>query len=183
VTKTNYQSLIQSAKWSPVKSTFTQKIEQEWLRWIGSEDSLTSMLNEFSDNQMQVNVLSETWDTPTLYEAEKLGIARSSSAIVREVELLCNEQVMVFARSIIPQHVYDTNKATLGQLGTQPLGHLLFRNAKQRNRLRDVCVAVFTESTDTQLERNVYGRATPYAYNRGEILVQEFFINSVLIQT
>lgn len=173
---TDYQQLIATAKWRPIKSTINGSIDPNWLHWIRSQDSLTNMLNVFSNNTMRVNVISESWSKPSIYEAKKLGISTSKWAFIREVELLCNDQIMVFARSVIPRDVYNNNKFTLGRLGTQPLGHLLFRHALQRNRLRDVCLPQPEDS-----KNNFYGRSTYYAYNDGEILVQEFFVNSALV--
>jgi len=178
VNKANYQQLIATAKWRSIKSVINGSIEPDWLHWISSQDSLTNMLNVFSNNTMQVNVIRESWCKPSAYEAKKLNIAVSNWAFIREVELICNDQVMVFARSVIPRKVYIENRSTLGNLGTQPLGHLLFRQARQRNRLRDIC------STHIEHKANlIYGRATPYAYNGGEILVQEFFVNTALINS
>lgn len=183
MTTLNYQELVRMAKWNPIRSLFTRRISQDWSHWIASQGSLTSMLNSFSGNKMHVNIVNESWGKPTVYEANKLGICTSNWAYIREVELYCDDQAMVFARSIIPRHVYNSNKATLGHLGTQPLGHLLFRHARQRNRLRDVCVSQFNHPHSNDSASNIYGRATPYAYNGGEILVQEFFINPALIKT
>lgn len=177
VTQPNYQYLIQSAKWHPIKSIITGSIDAAWLHWIRSQDSLTSLLNAFSNNSMQVNVIHESWGKPSTYEAQKLNIQTDDSAFIREVELLCHQEVMVYARSVIPRTVYMDNIATLGALGTQPLGHLLFRHARQRNRLRDVCIMPLDKPN------TIYGRATPYAYNDGQILVQEFFINPALVNS
>jgi chorismate-pyruvate lyase len=82
---------------------------------------------------------------------------------------------MVFARSVMPQQVFLDQRHVLANIGTRPLGHLLFKDGQMRASKRSVSLY--------QAKRGpvIYGRSTPYRYAQKEILVSEFFINPSLI--
>ena len=192
-----YKSLTTQAEWFSERNQRINVIPSAWQYWLKGRGSLTSSLIKFSDNNFRVNVLSQKWALPTVKEALKLNEPVHIAALIREVELLCDEQVVVFARSIIPLSVYQREPVTFQGLGSKPLGHLLFNNGRARIRERDISSfsldsfsgnkAVITNDTIHTNDKNqidtkiVYGRATPYEYGIESILVSEFFVNPVLV--
>ena len=140
------------------------------------EGSLTSKLVEFSDGDFKVRVLSEHWARPTRYAASKLSLEQHLAVRVREVELLCNNAVVVFARTIIPLNLHQGNQALFGSMGSRPLGHFLFREGEIKIAKRDIRVHYINEGPQ------IYARATPYSFRGSEILVCEHFVNPVLVQ-
>ncbi len=137
------------------------------------QGSLTRKLTDYAEGQFTLKVLSEEWSTPNRYEANKLGLDLPAWAMIREVELSCKGTPTVYARSVIPQNVYQENKNTLATMGSKPLGHFLSRSALLQPSMRDICeISLVSGSMESS-----YGRATLYNYNAGTILVQEFFID------
>lgn len=55
---------------------------------------------------------------------------RGVITLVREVELLCDEQPWVFARTLIPATSLQRSVRRLTQLGEKPLGAVLFSDPK-----------------------------------------------------
>ena len=168
-----YSDIAKHSIWFPEDQA--NKVPEVWKPWLLDRGSLTSALTEFSANHFSVNVLSETEKRPLPWEAEKLGLAVDNEARVREVELICQEQVMVFARSIIPLTMLELDSGTFNKMGNKPLGHLLFKDGRARNRKRSLSRYQHANG------ECVYGRTTPFEYQGGEILVSEFFVNPALI--
>ena len=94
------------------------------VHWLDDDQSLTAKLKRKFDN-FSVNVLLQTQLEPHQNEVAVLGF--TGDAIIREVELLGNNQVMVFARSVIP--VTNDTKSLLS-IGSKPLGEILFNDAR-----------------------------------------------------
>lgn len=172
-----YQQIVTSSTWFEESALDSLRVASAWHSWLLDRGSLTSRLIQFSGGEFRVNVLSETWQRPHRRESLKLGLPQHLTARIREVELLCNDTPMVFARSIIPLSLYRQEPSTFQGLGSKPLGHLLFKAGRARNRQRSITVCNHPK------QGQVYGRATPYQYHGAEILVSEFFINPDLVRT
>lgn len=150
------------------------RISPAWRHWLLDRGSLTEQLINFSDQPFAVKVLSQRWEQPLPHEARQLGVALHLAARIREVELYCGEERMVYARSVMPLQVYLEQRHILQNIGTRPLGHLLFKDGRIRISKRQV-------SRFKGEGKLIYGRSTPYRYVDHEILVSEFFINDALI--
>ncbi|MFT4630450.1 MAG: chorismate--pyruvate lyase [Dinoroseobacter sp.] len=170
-----YTRLAKDSKWYSEKHPAVTAIAEDWRNWLFSRASLTERLIAFSGDQFEVRVLSQRWGKPLLHEANRLNIPTHLTVRIREVELYCNGVAMVFARSIMPLQVFLDQRHVLANIGTRPLGHLLFKDGQIRVSKRSVSLY------QTEHGSVVYGRSTPYRYADKEILVSEFFINPALI--
>jgi hypothetical protein len=57
---------------------------------------------------------------------------RNGLAIIRQVELLCDQQPWVYARTVIPESSLSGRLRRLARLGTRPLGAMLFADRGMR---------------------------------------------------
>ncbi|HIC40587.1 Chorismate--pyruvate lyase [hydrothermal vent metagenome] len=129
------------------------------LVWLDDDQSLTAKLKQ-KFNDFAVNVLSQTQINPHANESDVLNF--SGQSVIREVELLGNQQVMVFARSVIP--VTDDTVDLLA-IGSKPLGEILFNNADvHRGEL---------QITHTG---SIWGRRSVFTIGTTKLLVSEFFL-------
>jgi len=129
------------------------------LVWLDDNQSLTAKLKQ-KFNDFAVNVLSQTQINPHANESNVLNF--SGQSVIREVELLGNQQVMVFARSVIP--VTDDTVDLLA-IGSKPLGEILFNNADvHRGEL---------QITHTG---SIWGRRSVFTIGTTKLLVSEFFL-------
>jgi chorismate--pyruvate lyase len=129
------------------------------LVWLDDDQSLTAKLKQ-KFNDFAVNVLSQTQINPHANENDILNF--SGQSVIREVELLGNQQVMVFARSVIP--VTDDTVDLLA-IGSKPLGEILFNNADvHRGEL---------QITHTG---SIWGRRSIFTIGTTKLLVSEFFL-------
>ena len=159
---------IESATWTDDALTSLAELPEPLRTLMSDQGSLTSSLKALSNDNFKVNVIRESLAKPYQSEVDKLGLGRESLATVREVELHIFDTPVVFARSIIPTDLTQRSETGLAELGSKPLGHLLFKDGHMRQSRREfACV------------NNAYGRRTPYDYEGGTILVNEFFLDSL----
>ena len=127
--------------------------------WLDDDQSLTAKLKRKFDD-FAVNVLLQTQLEPHQNEAAILDFTGDS--IIREVELLGNTQVMVFARSVIP--ITNDTKDLLS-IGSKPLGEVLFNDP---TIIRGPLQITHTGST--------WGRRSTFTIGTTKLLVSEFFL-------
>jgi chorismate lyase len=127
-------------------------------QWLDDTTSLTAKLKQqFED--FSVRVLSQQQAQPHAHEIKAIG--ESDQYTIREVELLGNNKVVVFARSIIP--LTDDTKKVLS-IGSKPLGEVLFNDANiKRGRMQ------ITQVND------IWGRRSTFTIGNTKLLVSEFF--------
>jgi chorismate--pyruvate lyase len=104
------------------------RIPRHWQAWLQDKGSLTQRLVHASDGNFEVRVVCNRWGIPCQSEANALMLKPRQKAIIREVELLCHGQVWVCARSIIPHSTLTGRLRQFKNIGTKPLGALLFKH-------------------------------------------------------
>ena len=103
-----------------------------WQRWLTDRASLTQHLINASNGQFRVEVVRQGWARPTRSEALALGISTRQLALIREVHLLGNDRIWVYARSIIPASTMTGSERQLSHVGNRSLGSILFRDPTMR---------------------------------------------------
>jgi len=111
--------------WKPAKLICRVTTSRTLQKWLTLPTSLTAKLKA-QCTDLQVMVLSEKLESPLLNEAQALGMQRNEQAWVRCVLLQCNQQNWVYARTVIPNLTPDNPWYDLQNLGTKPLGEVLF---------------------------------------------------------
>ncbi|SFV86603.1 Chorismate--pyruvate lyase [hydrothermal vent metagenome] len=132
------------------------------LSWLTDNSSLTKKLKQtFTD--FSLNVLSQTQGK--VHDNEIELINTQADCVIREVELFGNQQAVVFARSIIP---ITNDTQDLLAIGSKPLGEILFNNPKiVRGQLQ------ITHAD------NIWGRRSTFTIGKTQLLVSEFFLESL----
>jgi chorismate--pyruvate lyase len=142
--------------------TLTQKAPATVQFWLDDNASLTAKLKQqFSD--FSVHVLSQKKVIPYAHEIEVLNTHQAYA--IREVELLGNDRVMVFARSVIPI-TNDTQEIL--NIGSKPLGEFLFNDPSIKRGPMQI----------TQID-NVWGRRSTFTIGETKLLVSEFFMEEL----
>jgi chorismate--pyruvate lyase len=165
------EQLVRDAIWVP-KDQAASSLNDFWQGWLLDEGSLTKRLIVYSENNFAVKVLNEFKGVALPTERQKLAISDNELSQIREVELLCHNQPIVFARSIIPLTVIQDAQSEISKIGNQPLGHFLFKEGSQCTDDRDIAIINLGEHV-------IHARRTPYSYKQNEILVSEFFLTDL----
>ena len=157
--------------WRSYKRPMCHTIPRHWQAWLQDKGSLTQRLIHASDGHFSVRVVSNRWGIPSQSEAEALMLKPRQKAIIREVELLCHNQVWVCARSIIPHSTLRGRLRQFKNIGTKPLGALLF---KHPNMIRGALEVTSLQQVNSHQQH--WARRSVFYLDGKGILVTEVFM-------
>jgi chorismate--pyruvate lyase len=154
--------------------------------WLFERGSLTERLRRLCGDSFHIVLLSQSWQKPYAEESRALKLRSGQRAVVREVALQSGDQPLVLARSVIPAKTLHGADRRLANLGTRPLGHVLFTDPRLR-RLKLEVARIDADnwrarpsgaSQDSHpIGQNLWGRRSLYSLGSGHILlVAEFFL-------
>ncbi len=177
-----------STRWFSPSQSLKTTIDPSILCWLEDEGSLTERLKIFCPQQFSVEVLTEEWVKPESSEALLLDIPQQQDVLLRQVHLKCNNQLCVYARSIIPAATLQGKHEKLLHLGNKPLGEYLFANPTlKRSRIEwrklthDSPLFSTAMSGIAHSNHAIWGRRSLFQIDAKSLLVSEFFL-PVLIQ-
>lgn len=170
-------------RWYSRSRLFRRNLPASLADWLLDSGSLTRRLRQLCPDQFRVHVLWQSWNRPSSDEARVLGLRLDAWAWTREVRLLCNDQPWVFARTLIPAKTLRGRGCRLTQLGTRPLGEVLFADPGVRRdpveiarivagqRLHQRAFAGLAEPLDP-----IWGRRSVFWIAKRPLLVCEIFL-------
>lgn len=134
------------------------------LPWLLDNNSLTTKLkNKYSD--FHVTVISQAENKPYDCERKLLGDMKGEVIVVREVELMGEQNPVVFARSVIPKTL-DTDK--LLAIGSRPLGEILFNDP-----------LIYRDQLEVGQHQGTWARRSTFVVGTTKLLVSEIFLESL----
>jgi chorismate lyase len=158
--------------------------------WLGDTGSLTQRVIQHCDNRsFRVRLLRQRWGAPLNSERRLLRLRRGAVALLRDVELQCDDVPWVFARTLIPVTTLKGSARRLMQLGERPLGAVLFsdpgvtRGSTQITQLRpghtlfDIACEHYAEPPQL-----LWGRRTLFYLSKRPLLVNELFLPDLPVQ-
>ena len=147
--------------------------------------SLTAKLRQ-SCPQLEVQVLSENFERPLAQEAFALGLPPNQRAWVRCVLLHCDQQPLIYARTIIPYLVPGNPWYVLKKLGNQPLGEVLFKlKNTQRSAFKVLKITrpgyfylphAFQTALNQKGQTSFWGRQSLFTQFNARLLLTEVFL-------
>ena len=172
-----------SSNWFKPGHISCRRLNPEVLSWLLDQGSLTRRLISHCRGQFSVQVLNESWQKADINEAKLLGIPDRQRVRNREVLLRCDNQVMVYARSIIPLKTLKGKHSRLRYLGDRPLGAYLFANPGLKRMHQhlakisrsDALFNIVLSASDKQCD-HIWGRRSMFVIDQKPLLVSEFFL-------
>lgn len=169
--------------WVPERRFIRSQAPSAILSWLLDRASLTQRIVGACHGQFRVRVLSQHWERPMSNESKALGMQRSGHALVRQVQLLCNDVPWVYARTVIPRRTLTGRQRRLAHLKSRSLGAMLFADPSMRRgelqlvRLtaRDKLYAIVTRHVD-QPPSVIWGRRSVFTLSNKPLLVSEIFL-------
>ena len=161
-------------------------VPAEMAPWLFDSGSLTARLLRVCPGRFQVQVLSQEWRAPQHNEIKRLGMRQRQMSFIREVYLYCDAQPWVFARTVIPRKTLTGKQKHLADLGSRPLGAVLFADPHMhRDEIEVSCL-----HTGEQLYHKavavlpsqpagVWGRRSVFYLNNKPLLVNEIFLPGI----
>jgi len=154
--------------------------------WLLDGGSLTRRVRSACGGVFGIRVISQRLARPMREEAAALGQPPHLLALVREVQLLCDERPWVFARSVIPMATLAGARSRLGPLDSRPLGEVLFtdpttvRGPVEVARI-DRCHELYPHAipNDGDHAPMIWGRRSVFRIHNHALLVAEIFLPSL----
>lgn len=144
-------------RWQALRRPSQLQAPQAWRSWLTDSGSLTRRLVRLSRGNFRVEVVQQGWQRPTRSEAKALAIPTRQCALIREVQLIGNNEPWVYARTIIPASTLTGRHRSLKQLGNRSLGSLLFRDpTMQRGPLQISCLKLQHSHTRVWARRSLF---------------------------
>lgn len=157
--------------WVNLDHVALHAVPQIWQDWLSDAGSLTQLIANKTQSTVSVEVLND--HNQNLLKDEALLFDKPLSRCrIREVYLCVNEVPVVFARSILPTSSSTGINRDVLQLGSKPLGEVLFKKGKAPILLRQI----------TEVPGLGWGRRSLYQLRGHPILITEFFMPELLGQ-
>ena len=172
-----YQS--NKPKWQDYRRYSSADLPASTKLWLLDTGSLTQRLIKSSGGDFRVEVLSQTWQRPSLSESILLDMPHRQLAIVREVILMCHDQAVVFARSVMPATSLTGRLRHLRHFDNSSLGELLFRDTSMRRHAFQLMrIPGDSEKIPRELHQKekLWGRRSRFELAKKPIMVSEFFL-------
>ncbi len=174
-------------QWLPRRRLLSMAIPGDVQSWLFDRDSLTRRIRDLCPGCFRVRVLAQGLDRPMFNERRVLVMADHELAVVRQVQLLCNDAPWVFARTVIPLRTLHGPGRRLARLGAKPLGEMLFANKTMRRfevqvarilPAHDLFHAATFNLRDKPAE--IWGRRSVFHLHDKALLVSEVFLPRLL---
>jgi chorismate--pyruvate lyase len=170
-------------RWLPQARRWQVELPAELTNWLFNTGSLTRRLRQICSGQLRVKVLSQHWARPLPSELRLLRLDHRGYAWIREVQLVCDDQPWVFARTVIPPATLHGRCRRLMRLGSRPLGEVLFTDPSiQRAEVQIACIAApqrlhrLAFGTLSASPESIWGRRSLFHIDRQRLLVCEIFL-------
>jgi len=178
-----HYNIKSEAIWIPRSRLLGSHVPSSVLDWLLDKASLTKRLQTACRGRFSVRVLSQGWTRPMLNEAHALGIEPGRFALIRQVELLCDNTPWVCARTIIPRSTLSGPLRKLAHLQSQSLGAILFASPTMQRGEVEISNISSTSKTHQLISRRgaklpdrLWGRRSVFRVHDKPLLVCEFFL-------
>jgi len=157
--------------------------------WLFDNSSLTRRLQQRYRGEFSVRVLYQSWCRPLWHERRAIGMRDHEQALIRQVQLLCGELPLVFARTVIPVGTLHGAQRRLAHLGNRPLGALLFadksvyRGPMEVARISGEHEGYATIVGSARMAEEIWGRRSLFYFGSRPLLVSEIFLPAIACQT
>ena len=139
--------------------------------WLLDTGSLTERVQSLSDH-FSLELIGQRTQIPHDNELSLLHNNGNTSYQAREILLCGNHQPWVFARSIIPQALVDSE---LSDLGREPLGKRLINDTRFTRSQFQLCTAQASQF-GINSDQTLWGRRSLFTLDNYSMIVAEVFL-------
>lgn len=176
----------QTPNWLNKEASQQTISEKRVYPFLYHENSLTRFIQQHCSGLFNLELISEEWQQPIRNEADLLSLTDNDTAFIRKVFLKDDEQLLVYARSIIPEKTLSGNNKRLLEMGKQPLGDFLFNDdSTYRDVMRYAIIPVDCElhaeaTNGSDVTSELWGRQSLFYIEQKPLLVTEIFLPAIL---
>jgi chorismate--pyruvate lyase len=172
-------------RWYRRHQLFNRSIPSPLVSWLFDTSSLTARLINLCGSGFSVRVISQHYQKLDSTEASAMALPQVDSALVREVVLCCNNQPLVYARTVIPVTTIKGSLRKYANMGNRPLGAMLFADRTMQREAVEVSVlpAAHNASQYTKSNDAIWGRRSVFRVSGKPLLVSEYFLPELLMRS
>ena len=114
-----------------------------------------------------------------------MALKKVHSALVRQVVLCCNDQPLVYARTVIPVTTIQGAQRRYANMGGRPLGAMLFADRTMQRESVEVAMLPVTHDANQYTDSNdaIWGRRSVFRVSGKPLLVSEYFLPELLARS
>ena len=148
--------------------------------------SLSRSIEESCNGTFNIELKNESWSAPMSDESQLLSLIDNEITFIRESWLKCDNNRLVYARTVIPPITFEGESQGLMALGNKPLGNILFSDNKTyRTNMRYAKIPLHCDLhkqaiMDTEIAIELWGRQSLFYINNNPLLVTEVFLPTIL---
>ncbi|MBJ7536436.1 chorismate--pyruvate lyase family protein [Marinomonas transparens] len=162
-------------KWQPIHQVNKVKIPSILWPWLATQASLTKKLKNIG--QLSVDVIEDSWGSPTQREKRRLKLRPREAARIRAVLLKVDGVSVIYARSIIPARSFRGHWRQVKHLKNKPLGGFLFQH--RRLKRSKIEVTRLPKSLFPNQTNSLWARRSVFQQFGPGILVNEAFFENI----
>lgn len=147
--------------------------------------SLTRFIQQQCKGKFEVEIKSEGWRFPIPDEARSLDMNNRGYTFIRESWLKADNHYLIYARTIIPRETYRQISRQLTELGTRPLGELLFsdksgyRADMRYARIPSSCALFKAARSNARDQEALWARQSLFYIKHKPLLIIEVFLPAI----
>ncbi|MHB1949241.1 MAG: chorismate--pyruvate lyase family protein [Gammaproteobacteria bacterium] len=152
--------------------------------WLLYGGSFMDRLREFGVADPQVQVLYQDWQAP--FACEQCCLKVDSQALVREVLIISDKTVWMYARSVFPRDTLTGEYEKLAHLENRSLGSVLFNDPTiQRGEFEIASFekgSLWFEKVAAQIQidcQTLWGRRSLFDLKGKQLLLTEIFLPKI----
>ena len=148
----------------------------ETSHWYNQDSSMTQILREISNNQVDLQVIKENWGNAFSDEYNYLNI-NTQPAWLRDTRWVVGHETWLYAHVAIPKQTLEKNNECLKHLGTNSLGDTIFKDPAAKRHHIEVAPIEKTEYHQyfpEALSGNWIRRSTLYFHGSPLLIVEVF---------
>lgn len=148
--------------------------------------SLSRSIQDSCAGVFNIELKSESWSIPLPEERDLLALNTDEITFVRESWLKCDDNKLVYARTVIPHITYEKESKALTDLGNKPLGNILFNDSSayrtnmQYAKISANCMLHSQATVDTEISADLWGRQSLFYISNNPLLITEVFLPMIL---
>jgi chorismate--pyruvate lyase len=163
--------------WRTLRDFDRGSVPPEVLDWILDPASLTQRVRGLCGaGAFRVRVLSQAHRHASEAEARLLDIRPGLSVVDRQVQLCCDAQPLVYARSLLPVTLFTGRQQRLKFQGSKSLGATLFADPTVTRGELQLAYVAGKYIPGAGKQKNVWGRRSVFRIQGKPLLVSEFYL-------
>lgn len=176
----------QELKWQSSVLFNKSALTADLLSWLLYPGSFMQHLEQRGAILPHIKVLQQDWLAPLHDEREQLMMPRGIDALIREVLILSEGKLWMFARTVFPRETLTDEQEELAHLNTRSLGSVLFKDpTMQRSEFEIAKIDpdttwhhIITQHTQQELGA-LWARRSRFMVQQKPLLLTEVFLPDI----